>query len=442
MTPPRRSKTLRGKRVGIAGAGLAGLTAAWALQRRGAETFVFEARHRIGGRVFTIDNLPGAAHAELGAEIIEEKGKDALTAVAKEAGAAMRRILPGGFHYYSGSVRGGGTLTSGKKMFDRLRELLRDEIEAFERAESLPSSAIAQRLGAESALSWAKRSKRPREAVSAVESLRGFFVAEPSEYSLLMLVQVLSEEGDPASMKMYRFNGGNRSLVEALAGSLVHEVQTASRVVRVENGRATIDTRGRRHTFACDAFVVAVPATLAREIDFVPRLPALQWKATSTLPYGRATKAIVTFDRRFWRRRGHAFATKLPIGAVWEAGIRNTRGALAFLAGGDASSELADLVAGGTHHDWQRALRWLGIGDAKVIDVAAVTWEKDPYAKGAYAHQSPAFDPALSAWLSKPAGRIAFAGEHTSGDNQGYMEGAVASGLRAADDIELILRNG
>jgi len=57
-------------------------------------------------------------------------------------------------------------------------------------------------------------------------------------------------------------------------------------------------------------------------------------------------------------------------------------------------------------------------------------------------HQSPGFDPALAQWLRSPAGRMAFAGEHTSGENQGYMEGAVASGLRAADDIELVLTHG
>lgn len=449
MNLPKRSRSLRGTRIGVAGAGLAGLTAAWALQRRGAEVMVFEARQRIGGRVLTVRGLPGASHAELGGEIIEEAGKDAIAALATELGLTLARILRGGFHYHSGRSTRTATLMPGKALFGRMADLLRDEVDALGRAESVPTSAIVQALGARSALDWARASRRPAEAVAAVESLRGFFVAEPSEFSLLMLVEQLSQDGDPASMKMYRVAGGNGRLPEALAGALHHPVGLASRVTAVAQRRGArravsvrVDTRGVTGTFTCDAFIVAVPATLAREIRFTPALPERQQRAIATLPYGRATKAAVSFDRRFWRRRGHAFATRLPIGAVWEAGIKAGRGTLAFLAGGDDSERLAALVDRGTDRDWQRQLQWLGIGDARVIDATAVTWEHDPYARGAYAHQSPAFNPALLAQLSAPAGRVAFAGEHTSGESQGYMEGAVKSGLRAADDIELVLTDG
>lgn len=438
--------TLRGRRIGIAGAGLAGLSAAWALERRGADVFVFEARHRVGGRVLTVRDLPGATHGEAGGEIIEEEGHDAIGLVAGELGLTLTRILPGGFRYYSGSERGPGHLDSGKKMFDELRGLLRPQIDALGRAEQAPCSAIVQSLGQQSALDWARRSARPRAAVAAVESLRGFFVAEPSEYSLLMLAELLSQDGDPASMKMYRIAGGNGRLPDALAASLAHPPRLGSRVVRLHTRdrrvHATIEAPAARSTFACDAFIVAVPATLSREIDFSPALPPLQREAIATLPYGHATKALVSFDRRFWRRRGHAFATRLPTGAVWEAGVKGRGGTLAFLAGGDASSALADLVANGTEREWRRRLRWLGIGEARILDATAVTWEADPFARGAYAHQSPAFNPALLPLLAAPSGRIAFAGEHTSGEGQGYMEGAVASGLRAADDIELLFTNG
>jgi monoamine oxidase len=52
----------------------------------------------------------------------------------------------------------------------------------------------------------------------------------------------------------------------------------------------------------------------------------------------------------------------------------------------------------------------------------------------------PGFDPTLRSWLSRPAGPIVFAGEHTSDRGQGYMNGAVESGKRAA--IEVAMRAG
>jgi monoamine oxidase len=60
-----------------------------------------------------------------------------------------------------------------------------------------------------------------------------------------------------------------------------------------------------------------------------------------------------------------------------------------------------------------------------------VTWEGDPWAKGGYAY----FDPHLREWLARPHGRIVFAGEHTSVNWQGSMNGAMESGVRAAEEV-------
>jgi monoamine oxidase len=67
-----------------------------------------------------------------------------------------------------------------------------------------------------------------------------------------------------------------------------------------------------------------------------------------------------------------------------------------------------------------------------------IVWEQDPWARGGYAFFDPTFDPALRAWLARPFGRVFFAGEHTSVRWQGYMNGAVESGRRAAAEIAAI----
>ena len=67
-----------------------------------------------------------------------------------------------------------------------------------------------------------------------------------------------------------------------------------------------------------------------------------------------------------------------------------------------------------------------------------IVWEQDPFARGGYAYFDPAFDPALRAWLARPSGRLFFAGEHTSIKWQGYMNGAVESGRRAAAEVAAV----
>ena len=66
---------------------------------------------------------------------------------------------------------------------------------------------------------------------------------------------------------------------------------------------------------------------------------------------------------------------------------------------------------------------------------AQCRWESDPWARGGYAVFDAGFDPALRGWLGQPFGRLFFAGEHTSYRWQGYMNGAVESGRRAAAEI-------
>jgi monoamine oxidase len=85
-----------------------------------------------------------------------------------------------------------------------------------------------------------------------------------------------------------------------------------------------------------------------------------------------------------------------------------------------------------------RMLEWLGASTAELVASRQIVWEHDPHARGGYAFFDPGFDPDLRQWLARPAGRVFFAGEHTSIRWQGYMNGAVESGRRAAAEIAAI----
>jgi monoamine oxidase len=106
-----------------------------------------------------------------------------------------------------------------------------------------------------------------------------------------------------------------------------------------------------------------------------------------------------------------------------------------LLAGGSASDATTELVAREGSGALARQLDWLGSNRAQLLAAHHVSWEADPYSRGGYAFFDPTFDPALRGWLAQPSGRLFFAGEHTSVQWQGYMNGAVESGRRAAAEV-------
>ncbi len=75
-------------------------------------------------------------------------------------------------------------------------------------------------------------------------------------------------------------------------------------------------------------------------------------------------------------------------------------------------------------------------GTTEIIDeVFEYSWQRDPWARGAYGI---AASGQLYAWkehLARPEGRIHFAGEHTSLEYAAWIEGAVRSGYRAAEEV-------
>ena len=443
------SPSLRGMSVIVAGAGLAGLTAAYELQRRGARVTVVEARDRVGGRVWTRrDGFAEGQHAEGGGDMIDPD-QESIRRLAKDLGLTLSPILRGGFAFARQAARG-PVITQASKAGGLLAQLAQTA-EPWVRAHRLNErrwdGPIARQLAEQSVADWLDSIGANRQLRARLNGMRGFFLADPENLSLLALVDQLSAESS-ALDHFYRIKGGNDRLATALADTLNEPIQLKTIVCAVgqRRGRMRVTVRkgGQQDHITADAVVLALPATIVRRLAFTPPLPSPQRNAFRDLQYGSATKTLLQFNRRFWRRKGTslAYGTDLPIGAIWDGNEeqRGRSGILTLLAGGSASRDTKQLLTQGGAEAVAEQLKWLGATKAVLRVSHHVSWEDDPFVRGGYAVFQPGYDPEQRAWLSRPHGRILFAGEHTSLRWQGYMNGAVESGLRAALEVECLLR--
>ena len=198
--------TLSGQSVVVAGAGLAGLTAARDLLALGADVTVVDARDRVGGRVWTIrDGFAERQHAEAGGDMIDES-QDEIKQLAGELGLKLTRILRGGFGYVRADASGVPQIAQrdASRGWARLGDALKDVSRAYKLAERRWDTPITSELARQSVASWLDAVKADQELRATARGLRGFFLADPEDLSLVALVDQFSEDDGPAIDAMYR----------------------------------------------------------------------------------------------------------------------------------------------------------------------------------------------------------------------------------------------
>jgi monoamine oxidase len=185
--------------------------------------------------------------------------------------------------------------------------------------------------------------------------------------------------------------------------------------------------------------VLAVPPGPARQITFDPPLSSAHQAMFSGLNCAPVTKVMIQFRRRFWEEWNWqgSLLTDLPITCTWQptitqagaSGILTVYTGAAAAVGFSAMSEqerIATAVA---------QLEQLFPGSAALVShTRTMAWLNEPFSQGGYTLFRPGDVCTHWSALRQPAGRIYIAGEHTA-VHQGYMEGAVESGQRAAEMI-------
>jgi monoamine oxidase len=216
-------------------------------------------------------------------------------------------------------------------------------------------------------------------------------------------------------------------------------------VRRIEQGKGGVTVVSDRVTVQAKRVVVAVPPTLAGRISYEPLLPFQRDQLTQRFGQGTLTKVAAVYDRPFWRAEGltgTAVSTNGPVSATFddsppEASLTRGPGIIFGFVGGDNARVYA------AHSPKARRAAVLkeygqlfGKQGLKAKHFFETPWSGQEWTRGC-----PVGIPSTGTllvygpWLRRPVGRIHWAGTETSNYWNGYMDGAVRSGERAANEV-------
>lgn len=436
----------------VLGAGLAGLNAALLLEQFGLSVKVLEARARVGGRLYTLDGVPGRPEAG-GNQLAPAYAR--TVAMADQLGVALERsatsplLKPERMVYDIGGRRVPASDWAGSAL-NPLPSPVR----------ALPPDRALLRLGGASPLSqlgdW-RESGATEHDVPVLERLRAQGLSDEAlrllaannsygqtldETALLTLFYVQSNLGEIMKIPgpLQNVKGGNQRLPEAMAAALKGQVLRGQRVTAVDSAARGVRVRcadGSLHE--ARHVVCALPLPAMRGIRFTPGLPALQAEAVRSVPYAQITQLHLEVLRPFWDEQGVSpyVWSDGPLGRVFPQDEQGNGQAQSLVVWSNASGAARwDRLS-------NREAEALALTELERLFPAAkgalklaqrVSWQQDPLAGGAWANWAPGQSTRLAKACAEPLGRIHFAGEHTGATIRG-MEAAMESGERAASEI-------
>jgi monoamine oxidase len=431
----------RSPHVIVLGGGVAGLAAAGELARRGFDVTLLEARDRLGGRVLTLHPRGWPDPVELGSQFVHA-GNDAMWRILKKHRLGTRKVPERHWQFRE----------------QRIEQI--DDV--AERIGRVTSDIKPRRMrGWSFARFMHARGKTfaAAERELAMGFVEGFEAALPEKMSAAAVAGETLEDDE-----QFMLPGGYDRVVAALARELPRDrvrVALETAATRVEWKRGAVRVWAGREELSASAVVIALPLGVLQArppqrgaVAFDPPLRAKQ-SIIAKMGTGHVIRLMLRLDARRWQallpeplrrasRGGFGFVHSREAGVpVWWS--LDSAPIVTGWAGGPAALALAPRSKCGIFEKALSSLSHVLGARKKDVRAAVLAWEthnwsRDPFSRGAYSFTVAGAEDAAEKLREPVQGTLFFAGEATAdGEEVGTVHGALASGLRAAEEVRKAL---
>ncbi len=408
----------------IVGAGATGLMAARELSKASKKVLVLEARDRIGGRIYPLDQKKWGFPAQGGAEFVH--GAAPITkSIAKEAGMTLTSLEGDMWNIKDGQLTVNDQFVPNQELLvPRLKELKED----------ISISEFLNKNFSES--------KYEELRNSIVRMVEGYDVGDPNKISTFAL---RDEWLGTDEWTQYRIQEGYGVMLEYLSKDLKIELNREVSEVDFDADKVLVSCNDGC-SYKSNKVLVTVPLPLINKIKFNPQIKN-KIKAASEIGYGGAIKILLKFKSRWWvSALGNDFnEMDFMISnerfSVWWTQFPEDIAVLCGWLGGPKTENYLDIPNEAILEESLSSLSRIFKVPLKQIKSRLVlgevfNWPTDKFSLGAYSYTTPLTEEAQEELLKPESGKLFFAGEALyQGHDAATVEGALASGLEAAKRI-------
>jgi monoamine oxidase len=439
----------------IIGAGLSGLGSARLLEEQGLKTLILEGRQRVGGRVYTMSDLPG--HPEVGANTMSP-GYGRMIDAAGWAGVSLVDIQQRQILTQKQELVLGGKIIPRDQWATSPRNPFPDDQKTV-----MPWDYVNRQIGQHNPLKsyadWiAPTSKgldvsvhdflRSRGATDATINLAYNTVVSygtsAHDVSALMLefIDGWAASLAPSGAKQLAAVNGNQRIPEAMAAKLKSDILLGKKVVAIDAQKGAMSVRCADGTsYRAKRVICSLPFSTLRSVKISPGLTGLQARAVQELRYQQITLLFLIAKRPFWEEDGMSPSMWTDGPALWVraqhfGATESEVTGLTVHARGRSAIYLDGLGREAAGKRVIAAIEAIRPAAKGALEVGGLhSWGQDPFSAGDWAIFGPGQPTGLLPVMAQPHGNLFFCGEHTATGSRG-MEAAMESAERAS--IELL----